>query len=355
MLGLRPVGPLAWVHPAVSRRPRHTLPCCPPPQVVARGGSRQLRSSCPPLLRDLLAVLCGLRPAFMLDYGQLPAEQLAAAAAGLAATLRLQAAAAQCCVLVLGDCCYVVRPEALPSLGDTPVEASGSAATAWPAQRQLAASDCDPWAGQAHSGQQRQEQWPPAPPVLFVAFDGPRPRWASAGEAAAAVAALQALRSGLFSALHQRCPAGSSSAPAAATCPPLPVVQAEDVPGWQQVVPPTASGYLLGYPAVYLCGSLEGAQAASRGLSSGGLCLHVVAGALFALPPQVPQLHDQPLLGFSVPTELAASPEWATCRDAWWAALERRASGAAAASGGLVRWERPQLSIAPQPPRPVAL
>ncbi|KAL4430852.1 hypothetical protein ABPG75_006108 [Micractinium tetrahymenae] len=271
---------------------------------VSRHGSRQLRAACPRLFRDLLAVLSGLRPAFMLDYGQLPAEQLAAAAASLAAALQLQAAAAQCCVAVLGDCCYVVRPQALPAVGDS-----------------------------ARSGQQQQGSPAAAPPVLFLAFDGPRPRWSSAAEASEAAAALQALRAGLLAAVarHQQeqdwRTAGSSrsnSSASAAACPPLPVVQGEDLPGWQQVVPPTASGYLLGYPAVYLCHSLEGAQAASRGLSSGSLCLHTVAATLAAPPPGVPQPLDQPLLGFSVPAELAGVPEWAACRDAWWAALEER-------------------------------
>lgn len=328
-------------------------------QATARGGSRQLRASCPRLYRDLLAVLSGLRPSFMLDYGQLPPEQLAAAAAGLAAALRLQAAAGQCCVAILGDCCYVVRPEALSCLAGSAAGASGGATAAGTAEHQPAACDAAQQQRHAHTAQQRQA---PAAPAMFVGFDGPRPRWASAAEAAEAAGALGALRAGLLAAVerhlhsHQQQPASSSvSGGGGAVCLPLPVVQAEELSGWQRVVPPTASGYLLGYPAVYLCHSLEGAQAASRGLSSGSLCLHTVAGALAALPAHVPHPHGQPLLGFSVPAELAASPEWAACRDAWWAAVEGRASAAAAASGGLVCWERLQLDISSQPPRPVAL
>lgn len=332
------------------------------PQAVARGGSRQLRASCPRLFRDLLAVLSGLRPSFMLDYGLLQPEQLATAAARLAATLGLQPVAAVCCVAVLGGCCYVVRPEALPGPGAC---CCGSLADA--AQRQRAARGAAVQQGQPPAEQQAQASSAVpaalAPPVLFVAFDGPRPRWASAGEASQAAAALEALRDGLLASLlpaqhppgHQRLPAGCSGRSAsAAVCPPLPVVHAEDLPGWQGVAPPTASGYLLGYPAVYLCHGLEGAQAACRGLSSGSLCLHTVATGFAALPAEVPQPHDQPLLGFSVPAELE-SPEWTACRDAWWAALQGRASRAAAASGGLVCWEQLLLSISLQPPRPVAL
>lgn len=262
----------------------------------------------------MLAVLSGLRPGFMLDYAALAPERLAAAAASLAGALQLPAAGL--CVVALGDCAYLVRPGMLPGLGPCGASAVAPGAA--------------------------------APPVMLVAFDGSRAaRWADGAEAAQAAAQLGALRAGLVLAAEQSARVGSCCCGGG-----IPVVEASSIPGWQRVVPPTASGYLLGYPALYLCHSLEGAQAATRCLSSGGLCLHSVSCRL-RLPPEMEALEEgQPLLAFSVPAELATAAEWHACRDAWQARLQQQHH--LALQQGLP-WSEPHLAVASQQPRPVAL
>jgi hypothetical protein len=190
---------------------------------------------------------------------------------------------------------------------------------------------------------------------MFVAFDGSRARWAAGGEAAEAAAALQALRRGLLAAVKQQQQHTGGDGGGAAAHPALQVVHADALPGWQAVAPPTASGFLLAYPALYLCHSLEEVQAATRGLSSGSLCLHQLACALAAAG--VPQLDpwEQPLLAFSVPAELVSTQEWEQCLAGWRGALEARHCAAAAALGSAGAWAPPQLRITLQPPRPVAL
>lgn len=305
------------------------------PQAVGR--SRQVRGACPRLFRDLLAVLCGLRPGFMLDYGSLQPVQLAAAVAALAAGLALPAAGLA--LVLLNDCCYLVRPGLLPDpLAGAAPDAEGSAAAGGQQQQQ----------GSSNSSG--------APPMLFVAFDQHRPRWAASAEASEAAGQLAALQRGLLDAVHAADPAAAERQPQrqqqeAPSGGGIPVVDAADVAGWQALAPPTASGYLLGYPALYLVRDLEGAQAASRGLSTGGLCLHTVACALQP-GSGVPAPEGQPLLAFSVPGELAVAPAWAACRDAWWALLQRQRSEAAGAGWP---WGEPALEMRAQPPRPVAL
>ncbi|KAI3433642.1 hypothetical protein D9Q98_003451 [Chlorella vulgaris] len=235
------------------------------------GSTRQLRAACPRLFRDIVAVLSGLRCGCMVDYAAVAPHQLAAAAASVAACLRM--AAAGVCVVGMVDCAYLVQPQLLPCC-------------------------CSVDDGQLLGGQ------PPAP--LLASFDGARSvRWASVAEAAAAMGKLAAFRSGLLQAVH------AASGAAA-----IPVVAAASIPGWQGLAPPTASGYLLGFPAIYLCHSLEGAQAASRCLSSGSLCLHTVRCVLAAhgVPAAAA---DQPLLAFSLPAQLAAAPAWMSCWEAW--------------------------------------
>ena len=334
----------------------------PPVQAVVRGGgSRQLRAACPRLFRDILAVLSGLRPAFMLDYGMLAPECLAAAAADLARALRLAEAAAELCVAVLGDCCYLVRPGLLPSLAGVPAGAGGEQTRQQAQQAQQAQQE------QAQQEQAQQQQGDPplaaAPAVLFVAFDGQRVRWAAGAEAGEAAAQLQALRQGLLQAVQeaqQRQPqqhkpsSHTSSKSSCRSSGSISVVDAEALPGWREgLVPPTASGYLLGYPAIYLCHSLEGAQAASRCLSTGGLCLHSATCQLRATAG-VPQLDgQQPLLAFSVPAELAAAPEWEACRAAWHARLQQQHSRAVKHHG--LPWGELQMAANGAGPRPVAL
>lgn len=285
-------------------------------QAVAR--SRSLRRACPCLFRDVLAVLSRLRPAFLLDYGALGPADLAAAAADVAAALRLDAA--RLAVLVLNDCCYLVQPDALPELM---AEASPGAA-----------ADAQP------------------PAAMFIAFDqqpAPQARWATGAEAAAAAAQLGALRQGLLAAVgnvRQQGQQQQQQFQQPGTSSSIPVVDAQALPGWQALAPPTASGYLLGYPALYLCHDLASAQAATRCLSSSSLCLHSVACDLGG---PAPRPEGQPLLAFSVPQELAAAPEWAACRAAWWARLQQRRRSAA------VPWGEPQLAATGQAPRPVAL
>ena len=317
------------------------------PQAVGR--SRGLRVACPRLFCDVLAVLCGLRPGFLLDYGQLAPGELAAAAAQLAASLGLPAAGLA--VAVLNDCCYLVRPQLLPSLVGCAAPA-GSAAAATSAAGPAGRSAIDAAAGAAASG----------PPVMFVAFQQQQAQWAAAAEAEHAAAQLQALLDGLLAAAagggsstpqhgEQRMAGGRGSSggtPAA-----IPVVEAEGIPGWSGLVAPTASGLLLGYPALYLCHSLEGAQAAARCLSSTSLCLHSVACQLQAGPGVPAPDPSQPLLAFSVPAELAAAAEWAACRDTWWAQLRRRHRTAVEQHD--LPWTEPQLALAVQAPRPVAL
>ena len=330
-----------------SPRPFHLL------QAVGR--SRSLRAACPRLFCDILAVLSGLRPGFLLDYGQLSPEQLAAAVEQLAAALGL--AVAGLVVAVLNDCCYLVQTQLLPAV------AEGAAAAGAALVRGSAAGSA---AGTAL----------PSRPVMLVAFKQQRARWATADEAAHAASQLEALRCGLLAAAgdsqqpHAVSPGqqmagshrsssnssgaglGSSSSRAAGPAR-IPVIDAERIAGWQGLVAPTASGYLLGYPALYLCRSADGAQAAARCLSSSSLCLHTVACQLRAgsgVPAPDP---PQPLLAFSVPQELAAAAEWAACRQAWWAHLRRRHRAAVEWHG--LPWEEPSLAMASHAPRPVAL
>jgi hypothetical protein len=326
--------------------------------VVRGGGSHQLRAACPRLFRDILAVLTGLRPAFMLDYGMLPPECLAAAVADLARALRLAEAAAQLCVAVLGDCCYLVHPRLLPSLAGALSGAGGEQMRQQQEQVQA----------QQHVQAQQQQGEPPlaaAPAVMFVAFDGQRVRWAAGADAREAAARLQALRQGLLQAVHEvqqrqseerelRSHISNRAGSGSGTSGSIPLLDAEGIPGWREgLVPPTASGYLLGYPAIYLCHSLEGAQAASRCLSSGGLCLHWATCQLRATAG-VPQLEgQQPLLAFSVPAELAAAPEWEACRSAWHARLQQQHSRAVKHYG--LPWGELQMAARGAGPCPVAL
>ena len=296
-------------HAGLCRQASHN-PSPPAPHLTrapqaASTGSRQLRAACPRLFRDIAAVLCGLRPGFMLDYGTLPPGDLASAAAGVAAALRLAPAATELEVVQLNGCSYVVRPALLPDLAAAAAEVG------------LAA------------------------PLMFVAFEHqPRPaaRWATPAEAAHAASQLAALRQGLLAAVAQRQAGGGAAG--------MSVVDADSLPGWQGLVPPTASGYLLGYPALYLCRDLEGAQAAARCLSSSSLCLHMVGCALGG---GAPPLEGQPLLAFSVPAELATASKWTVCRNAWWDGLQQRHRVS------LLAWDEPQLAVASQAPRPVAL
>ena len=301
-------------------------------------------------------MLSGLRPGFLLDYGQLSPEQLAAAAEQLAAALGL--AIAGLAVAVLNDCCYLVQTQLLPALEEG-AAAAGAAASrcSWPA----GAASMDSNVAGTTAGTAS-----PAPPVMLVAFEQQRVRWASAEEAAHAVLQLEALRRGLLAAAagqqqaaSPHCSSGGGGAsPGSSRQRPhdsagIPVVDAEGIAGWQGLVAPTASGYLLGYPALYLCHSADGAQAAACCLSSSSLCLHVVACQLrggSGVPTPDP---PQPLLAFSVPRELAAAAEWTACRDAWWAQLRRRHRAAAEQHG--LPWGEPQLEMASHAPRPVAL
>lgn len=270
------------------------------------GSTRQLRAACPRLFRDIVAVLSGLRCGCMVDYAAVAPHQLAAAAASVAACLRM--AAAGVCVVGMVDCAYLVQPQLLPCC-------------------------CSVDDGQLLGGQ------PPAP--LLASFDGARSvRWASVAEAAAAMGKLAAFRSGLLQAVH------AASGAAA-----IPVVAAASIPGWQGLAPPTASGYLLGFPAIYLCHSLEGAQAASRCLSSGSLCLHTVRCVLAAhgVPAAAA---DQPLLAFSLPAQLAAAPAWMSCWEAWRTRLHQQ-HGESVQRG--LPWTALEAGVATRTACPVAL
>lgn len=326
----------------------------------AVGRSRSLRAACPRLLSDILAVLSGLRPGFLLDYGQLSPEQLAAAAAQLAAALGL--AVAGLVVAVLNDCCYLVQTQLLPVL-EGGAAAAGAAASSGAAgvPSAVVSNSSGVAAGTALS----------APPAMFVAFEQQRVRWAAAEAAAQAAAQLEALRRGLLEAAggqqqgaappaqwaashpHTGCGNGGSGSSRAASSAGIPVVEAEAIAGWRGLVAPTASGYLLGYPALYLCQSAEGAQAAARCLSSSSLCLHSVGCQLRADSGAPAPDPPQPLLAFSVPRELAAAAGWAACRDAWWAQLRRRHRAAVEHYG--VPWDEARLEVASHAPRPVAL
>ncbi len=298
-------------------------------------------------------MLSGLRPGFLLDYGQLSPEQLAAAVEQLAAALDV--AVTGLVVGVLNDCCYLVQTQLLPAVTEGAAAAGAAAASG---------SAAFSAAGAAF----------PSRPVMLVAFEQQRARWATAEEALHAASQLEALRCGLLAAAgdsqqpHVTPPAqqmaggcssysggadlGSSSIRAAGP-PRIPVIDAERIAGWQGLVAPTASGYLLGYPALYLCRTADGAQAAARCLSSSSLCLHTVACQLRACSSVPAPDPPQPLLAFSVPRELAAAAEWAACRDAWWAQLRRRQRAAVEQHG--LPWEEASLDIASHAPRPVAL
>jgi hypothetical protein len=281
-------------------------------ELQAVGGNRQARAAHPRLFRDTMAVLSGLRPGFMLDYALLTPSQLAAAVAGVARALRLPLAGL--CVAELGECCCLVRPSLLPS---------------------RVCSGSPPHGQQAGA----------APHVMLMAFDGGHSAsWAHGAQAAEATAQLLALRTGLLAATDANAERQQGCG--------IPTVLADGLPGWQALAPPTARGFLLGYPAVYLCHDLEGAQAASRYLSSSSLHLHSVSCEL-RLPQGVPAMPaGQPLLAFSVPAELAAANDWAACHAAWQAGLRER--HARAVQEGLP-WGELQTEVASQRPRPVAL
>jgi hypothetical protein len=186
---------------------------------------------------------------------------------------------------------------------------------------------------------------------MFIAFDGSRTaRWAAGDVAARGAAQLTSLRDGLLAVVGQaaQVPGGSGEMRGSS----IPVFQAESLAGWQQVAPPTASGFLLGYPAAYLCRGQEDAQQASRYLSSSSLSLHAVNCQL-QLPPGMPALEaEQPLLAFSVPADLMAAPEWQACLTSWEAYLHVQHQ--LAQQQGLP-WSRLCVTTKQQPPRPVAL
>lgn len=312
--------------------------------------SRALRAACPRLFRDLAAVLTGLRPAFMLDYGVLAPADLAAAAAELAAVLRLPPSGLL--VATLNDCCYLVRPGLLADPAGAPGAGAGPAADGQAIAAAAASTPAAAVAAAAASIQQpatagaANTQEPAAPaPVMLAACESQLPRWVAGAEAAAACAQLSLLLHALQAAVERHAARGGSGTGGS-----IPVVDAAELPGCQSLVPPTISGWLLGYPALYLAGSLEEAQATSRRLSCSSLCLHTVPCGLPAVPG-VPAPEGQPLLAFSVPAELAAAAEWEACCAAWWACLRRRHQAAAR----LVGWGEPQLHVAAQAPRPVAL
>lgn len=278
----------------------------------AVGNSRLARAAHPRLFRDVMAVLSGLRPGFMLDYALLSSSQLAAAAAAAARALRLPLAGL--CVTELAECACLVQPGLLPT--------------------------------RVHSGSPPHGQEADVPSqVMLVAFDGgSTTRWACGAPAVEAAAQLLALREALLAAT------GTGAGQQQGRC--IPVVQADGVPGWQALAPPTARGFLLGYPAIYVCYNLEDAQAASRCLSSSSLHLHSARCEL-RVPPGTPGMPDgQPLLSFSVPAELATADEWAACHAAWQAGL--RACHARAVQQGLP-WGELLTEVACQPPRSVAL
>lgn len=290
--------------------------------------------------------MSGLRPAFMLDYGIMAPEQLAATAASVCQAVQLPTAGL--CIALLVDCCYLVRPQLLPDLTAHP-QAGTTAAPAAAGTAAGAAAEAGDRAQAAllarnEADQQAGAAAPDAP--MLVGFRSRHAIWAAGADAADAAVQLQALRHGLLHAAEQQ----HSTEGCITVCSTVPIVLAGDIPGWQQLVPPTASGYLLGYPAIYLCHSFDEAQAASRSLSSTSLHLHSVSCQLLA--PGVPQPEGQPLLAFSLPGELADASEWEACRDSWCTRLKQRHREAI--QRGVV-WEEPQMAICSQPPRPVAL
>lgn len=321
--------------------------------VAAGGGSPQLRCAAPRLFRDSLAVLSGLRPGFMLDYGTLPAVQLAAAVGALLRALRLEAG----CLVVAEwhDCCFLVQPDLLAARAEVQQDAEAlEDATA-----------LRPAAGTPGTA-------PNTPLLICFGEDGGggcvRPEWVSPVEQAAAARELaevgRRLRRATEAQRGRTSPRRSTSSAAAPSSgpgqPPLadaaPLLPVVDLAALAcPLAMPTIAGFLLGYPALYLVRDQDGAQRAARCLSSASLQLHTATTRLQLPPPGGTASRDDgqaPLAAFSVPTELAGAPSWHRAWEAWGTALQRAADAARAAG---FPWGPLELRAAVHPPRPVAL
>lgn len=266
------------------------------------GGCRAARRIAPRLFRDTAAVLSGLRPAFMLDYAQLAPGGLAAAVGAMARALSLARPPLLCVAAAAEGCALLVRPGLLTRAPSPDAPA-------------LIAFEPDAMGGMV------------------------RPHWEGAEAAQAVLLQLEALRQWLE---------------ARAALPPAspPVVDLLDGPA--APVLPTLAGYLLGYPALYLVHDQEGAQCASRALSSAALQLHTVAATLACgAAGGWPAPEDGTLSGFTVPAELASGCDWEARWDAWQRSMLARVEAARQVDGW--PWAQLEVHAAAQAPRAVAL
>ena len=102
---------------------------------------------------------------------------------------------------------------------------------------------------------------------------------------------------------------------------------------------PTLNGCLLGYPVVYAVHDMNGAQAASRSLSTSTLKLYSVSSSLLhsftGEKGHHSQLMNEGLLSFSVPAEMARDEVWLQQRQQQWTTGLRQRHAAAVETLGM--------------------
>jgi len=302
------------------------------PEEAARlvGAVQAAASRCRPakrvwehLARDVLALLGGLRPCFMIDYAVLPPEFLDA----LVAALRRESPdpAADLHVLEIDGCFYPCKLAALLAA----LEAQLSARFAeFPA---LVVLSTEPAVASTELRAQLAARLAPLAGALRAALDR-----------------------GAGHTLEGRQPCGGGW-----------LIRVEDALGRSLTDPaglraadpllPTINGWLLQYPVVYVV-TPENASSAAAALSSAGLALFEMRmpcaavswggagrGGMDGSQPDV-------LYGYSAPAALAD----AVAAHDELGALRRRLADSEG-SGGCGVWGQPRLEVTARPPGPVAL
>jgi hypothetical protein len=218
---------------------------------------------------QVAAVACGIRTACMISFARVESQALVGAVAKL--ERRLCMPPSTLFVATLQGCCYVANRSVLFTL--------------------------------------------PSLPRCFVIFDAvdrrSEPRWADSDEHAALVMQL----TNATHHLGKAAAAGVTGAQAGHHVPQL--VNMDDLCSGS-VAMPIFSGWLLGYPAIYVARSQDDAERASRQLSYSTLCFH---DAKICLQLDGFQHEVGELIRFSVPKALTGATPWQACRRAWQAAV----------------------------------
>jgi hypothetical protein len=227
---------------------------------------RRIAAASRTLLRDIVAVASGLRPAFLLDYLTIePKEVAVLVETTLTLIPRQLITMTKLCVLTLDACCLVANLK-VPAL----------------------------------NGEMQQHP-------LFIEFEsnatggGMTPRWANEEKQTAMQNKFKAVLDAVL-----------AHVPPVSPTPHVPIIDLDSISKNIGVTMPTINGFFLGYPVCYAVHDMVNAESASRCLSTTTLKLYSVFTKLdeVASSQKFEEGEDAPLFAFSLPVILDKSDEW---------------------------------------------